>query len=278
MAASGLGIALADAPSMRRVALLLPVALAGACTYDARHVGGDDLPGDDTTEVPRYLDCADARLQGEATSGVYTIDPDGLGAFDVYCDMETDEGGWTLALKVDGGLGTFAYDSPLWAGDDVYNPEFPDHDGVEAKLASFSRVASDHVMIETASAKVWINPGGQEPLVGHVNGSSELAAPVGMPAWSALVPGTDLPDCVWFEGTNLGDEDYSARIGLVAFGEDQEGCRSSLDAAIGVGLETDETCDSGPGGPGPETVGSAGTIHDGCAVPVFAYVYVRDWP
>ena len=29
-------------------------------------------------------------------NGVYSIDPDGLGSFNVSCDMTTDEGGWTV--------------------------------------------------------------------------------------------------------------------------------------------------------------------------------------
>ncbi|MCO7190934.1 MULTISPECIES: fibrinogen-like YCDxxxxGGGW domain-containing protein [unclassified Pseudoalteromonas] len=44
----------------------------------------------------------------DAQSGVYNIDPDGSGShpgFDAYCDMDTDEGGWTL-------IGTYSKSEP----------------------------------------------------------------------------------------------------------------------------------------------------------------------
>ena len=43
--------------------------------------------------------CAELYKSGEKISGVYTIDPDGSGAFDVFCDQKTDGGGWTVFQK-----------------------------------------------------------------------------------------------------------------------------------------------------------------------------------
>ena len=36
---------------------------------------------------------------GQRISGIYTIDPDGSGAFDVFCDQTTAGGGWTVFQK-----------------------------------------------------------------------------------------------------------------------------------------------------------------------------------
>ena len=43
--------------------------------------------------------CAELYKSGQRISGVYTTDPDGSGAFNIYCDHMTAGGGWTVIQK-----------------------------------------------------------------------------------------------------------------------------------------------------------------------------------
>ena len=46
-----------------------------------------------------YKNCAEVYKSGDKISGVYKINPDGLGEFEVFCDQKTAGGGWTVFQK-----------------------------------------------------------------------------------------------------------------------------------------------------------------------------------
>ncbi|XP_078356749.1 ryncolin-1-like [Oculina patagonica] len=69
--------------------------------------------------------CAELYKSGEKISGVYTIDPDGSGAFDVFCDQTTAGGGWTVFQKrLDGSVNFYRGWADYKSGFGNLNGEF----------------------------------------------------------------------------------------------------------------------------------------------------------
>jgi hypothetical protein len=282
--------------------LLIAVCLAAAplgCSFDrsgasggagdAGGGGGGDQPGapDAASEpdaagepVAAAATCAEAREQGVAASGVLLIDPDGAGAFPAYCDMETDGGGWTLALKIDGRRSTFRYASTLWTSEELLNPDAPDRDTTEAKLDSFNRVAFREVMIrfdtevdgERVGRWVWMDLRGDN-LRALFAAGDYLPVYLGRERWLAAVPGATLQDHCNREGINVGSDDNKVRLGIV--GNDESDCLTP-ESKLGVGgsysCQTCSACEGGSGLAGP----AAGSNDAGCwRVVSFATVLVR---
>ncbi len=185
-----------------------------------------------------------SNLNRTMPSGVYAIDSDGAGSaapFFAYCDMTTDGGGWTLALKAAGASTTFAYGSALWTNTTLLNPTSLDMLQTEAKLQPF-------VSTQFNQALLMMNTGGTlrtvrgdiaaSPSLRAIFGGGWVGTSVGTATWHALVPGAGIQPFCNRQGFNATTASYNARFGLVM---NQENDCNTPDTVIGIGLNTPNT-------------------------------------
>jgi len=148
---------------------------------------------------------------GATGDGVYWIAPDGVAAnaFQVWCDMTTDGGGWTLVMKIDGTKTTFAYDSAYWTNATTYGAGALFYDQNEAKLASFSTVSFARVLLQMrygGATQSLVVPQAAASLYELLRSGAYVPTSLGRAAWKGLVGAASLqPNCN-AEGFNVARE------------------------------------------------------------------------
>ncbi|XP_022790339.1 uncharacterized skeletal organic matrix protein 5-like [Stylophora pistillata] len=190
---------------------------------------------------------------GSMTSGVYTL-TFGLQKIPVYCHMGNfgcGDGGWTMAIKIDGSKSTFHYDSHLWSDKNTHNITGgkTGFDLQETKLqtywnTSFSRVClgmkignqTNFIVIQKEASSLF-------SLIADGQYRNTL---LGKNTWKTLIgKNVSLQHLCDKEGFNVhGDTRYSkARIGIIANSENEcRSCNSRIGFGTGGLPEGSNTC------------------------------------
>jgi Fibrinogen beta and gamma chains, C-terminal globular domain len=227
-----------------------------------------------------------------AASGAYEINPGG-GAFEVYCDMMTQQGGWTLVAKMGttGSPGKFDYGSGYWTNGAVLSPTSTDMSQTEAMFPSYSTVGFQNILLEmttvsgTAPAPNTLivplaDPASLLHLISTPENSTSTATTLGVMAWTGLTnPQASIQNHCNSEGINRapspsGCADTNAghiRIGLLA-NDGNDCCSPDSYVGFGGGYE-DNSCNmvslSAGSMAGNGCGGGSANIQD------FGYIFVR---
>ncbi len=229
-----------------------------------------------------HLSCAAILAADEdAETGVHRIDPDGDGPiapFDAYCEMEADDGGWQLLLKIQGNEATFRYGASLWTDSTLLNETSTDMVRVEAKLRGYDSVPLDALRLgmRVGGNINWIVAsldGGPRTMMDLMT-QPMVASNAGAAAWQSLVPDVVIQPGCSQEGLRCPfGTDCCARVRIGIVGNNESNC-SSPDSFIGFGARV---LDYGNGCILDATVG-AGSL-DGCPTvaqrSAFGFVMVR---
>ncbi len=212
-------------------------------------------------------------------SGAYTIDPDGGGGaapFTAYCDMASDGGGWTLAIKADGLQPTFVYDSALWTNADTLNGSSANVDPFEMKSAAFASVAFTSVrlaFVDGGTTRAVVIPFRSAPSLLSVFAAGAFeATSISRAGWLGLMASGSLQPYCNREGFNNAVAGYvRVRLGMIS---NQENDCGSPDSRIGLGGQ-DNACLPSSAGNAAGNSASCSPENGDRDTRVFAYLFVR---
>lgn len=187
----------------------------------------------------------------------------------VYCKMDRDDycgdGGWTLAMKIDGSKTTFSYNSNLWSDLNSYNESAgKDLNNTETRLDVFRYTAITNgfcVGMKVGANTQWLRipppqSSFESALAVFIDGTLQTSS-VGVQDWKSLINGSFMGDSCFKSGFNVDNLGHGAkvRIGIVSK------CPDGVVSRIGFGMDTNNTC-------GNEVEGTK-------SIKAFCYIFVK---
>ncbi|MDQ7022692.1 MAG: fibrinogen-like YCDxxxxGGGW domain-containing protein [Candidatus Gracilibacteria bacterium] len=171
---------------------------------------------------------------GKLIDGVYNIKPDGE-EFQVYCDMTTDGGCWTLVMRGNGDTDIFNYDSIYWIENNTYNEKDIYNNNSSIKLNSYNLLSFNSILlgmnVNNKMKKLIINKDSTSFLELIKNGG-KINTNLGRNKWLNLIDNILVLNNCNDEGFNINYGLLKTHIGIVMNGEND--C-SNPDSLIGFG-------------------------------------------
>lgn len=216
-------------------------------------------------------------------SGVFPIRPAAT-TYDVYCDMTTSGGGWTLTMKINGAAQTFNYDSSFWSDAATFNPSSTNLTDTEMKSQAYNEVGFTEILVglregidlRTAIFGV-IAPNAQNMVTSGVSFGSR-ATWMSLSANAALQPNCDQSGASKNSG---GSYAYYSGYGRVRIGHIADaGSCGGWDSYIGLGGQAPNQCAGGVGVSAGNracfgAVNAMGTGVGDRNAPAWGYLWVR---
>jgi len=216
-------------------------------------------------------------------SGAYPIRPAAT-TYDVYCDMTTSGGGWTLVMKIDGASQTFNYDSAFWSNSATFNPESTNLSDTQMKSLAYNEVPLTQILvglregIDLRTATFGVVALSAQEMVANSLSFGNRTTWMSLSANAALQPGCDQSGASKNTGSGYG---YFSLFGRVRIGHiaDASGC-GGHDSYIGLGGQAPNQCAGGVGVSAGNracfgAVNAMGTGVPDRNAPAWGYLWVR---
>lgn len=183
-------------------------------------------------------------------SGVFPIRPAAT-TYDVYCDMTTSGGGWTLVMKIDGAAQTFNYDSSYWSDAATFNPGSTNLTDTQMKSQAYNEVPLTQILVGLREG-VDLRTAVFNSAAPHAQSLVTSGASFGdRTTWMSLSANAALqPSCNQSGASKNTGSSYSyysgygrVRLGHIA---DDSGC-GGHDSYIGLGGQAPNQCAGGVG-------------------------------